>query len=159
MDGARARPFRLGALIALGGGAAALAHELLWTRRLVDLLGASSEATARVLGCFFLGLALGGVFSTRLVRRARRPWRTMGLLEAGIAVLTLPALFLPRWTDWIWPSLGPERLIGWEGDLIKAGVSLAVVFPPAFFMGTTLPVLAVAVLGREGELGREGVWL
>jgi spermidine synthase len=151
--------FRTGAWIALASGCAALAHELLWTRRLVDLLGASAEATARVLGCFFLGLALGSALSTRFVPRLRRPWRAMGLLELGIAVLTLPALFLPWWTDWLWPTLGPARLVTWHGSLVKLAVSLVVVLPPSLLMGMTLPVLAAAVLQREGGLGREGVWL
>ncbi|REJ64819.1 MAG: hypothetical protein DWQ31_20250 [Planctomycetota bacterium] len=44
-------------------GAAALSHELLWTRPLVDLLGGTGEASARVLGCFFLGLGLGGLMA------------------------------------------------------------------------------------------------
>ena len=151
--------FRLGATVALASGCAALAHELLWTRRLVDLLGAGSEATARVLGCFFLGLALGSALSTRLVARLRRPWRALGLLELGIAVAALPALCLPWWTDWIWPSLGPARLTGWQGSAIKLAASVLVVLPPAFLMGMTLPVLARAVLDRGGRLGREGIWL
>ncbi len=48
-------------VLAFVGGAAALAHQLLWTRRLIDLLGASHEASARVFGVFFLGLALGSM--------------------------------------------------------------------------------------------------
>lgn len=159
MDRRLFRPFRFGAAAAVASGAAALAHELLWTRRLVDLLGASSEATARVLGCFFLGLALGSALSTRLVRRIRRPWRAMAVLESAIAVATLPALFLPWWTDWIWPSLGPERLVAWQGGLVKLAVSVVVVLPPAVLMGMTLPVLAEAALDGDERLGREGVWL
>ena len=83
----------------------------------------------------------------------------MGNLEIGIAALTLPALCLPWWTDWIWPTLGPEQLVGWQGNLVKTVLSLLVVLPPAMLMGMTLPVLAVAVLGSEGRLGREGIWL
>ena len=53
------------AVLAFLSGSVALAHELLWTRRLIDLLGATESVTGRVLGLFFLGLALGGWLATR----------------------------------------------------------------------------------------------
>jgi spermidine synthase len=146
-------------LLAFGSGCAALAHELLWTRRLIDLLGASAASSTRVFGCFFLGLALGAAITPGLARRIRRPWRAVAIAETGVAVLALPALYLPLWTDWIWPALGAERLIGWQGAWVKLVVSAAVVFPPAFFMGVVLPLLARAVLRERYEMSRHGVWL
>ena len=46
-------------VLVLLSGCAALAHELLWTRRMVVLLGASAASSTRGFGCFFLGLAVG----------------------------------------------------------------------------------------------------
>ena len=43
-------------------GAAALSHQLLWTRRLVDVLGAGQGTFARVVGVFFAALALGAAW-------------------------------------------------------------------------------------------------
>ncbi len=146
-------------LLAGVSGGAALSHELLWTRRLIDLLGASAESSTRVLGCFFLGLALGAACSTGLARRVKRPWRVVAGLEAGIAVLSVPALTLPAWTGWIWPWLGPDRLVGPVGAWIKLGVSVLIMIPPAFLMGMILPLMARAVLGGDRTLGRQGVWL
>ncbi len=54
------------------------AHELLWTRRLIDLLGASAASSTRVFSCFFLGLALGAAVTPLLLRRVRRPWLSRG---------------------------------------------------------------------------------
>ena len=134
-------------------------HELLWTRRLIDLLGASAVSSTRVFSCFFLGLALGAAVTPRLVHRLRRPWRAAALAEAGVAVLALPALFLPQWSGWIWPALGSERLIGWVGALVKLILSAAVVLPPAFCMGLVLPLMAAAVLRERHELRQHGIWL
>ncbi|HMO65916.1 MAG TPA: hypothetical protein PKE47_11970, partial [Verrucomicrobiota bacterium] len=55
------RPGRVGLpeLLVFASGAAALAHQLLWTRRLVDVLGADAGTFAKVIGAFFAGLALG----------------------------------------------------------------------------------------------------
>jgi spermidine synthase len=150
--------YACGLIIVIGSGATALAHELLWTRRLIDVLGGTSEATGRVFGGFFLGLALGAAASTRLVGR-RRPWRLAAAAEAAVALTTLPAVFLTAWTAWIWPALGPERLVGPVGSLVKLAVSFAVVVPPAFAMGLVLPLVVVAATRGGGAGSRLAVWL
>ena len=134
-------------IIALGSGAAALSHELLWTRRLVDILGASGEATSLTLGCFFCGLSLGAAIAARRVSHVKNAWATLARLECTIALLALPAALLPYWTSWIWPALGLESLVSWSGRFVKLVVSGLVVLPPATAMGMTLPVLIVA-MGR-----------
>ena len=132
-------------VIALASGGAALTHELLWTRRLVDILGATSEATSLVLGCFFLGLSLGAAIASRRVGTISDAWQALALIELVIALLTLPAALLPQLTEWIWPALGPEALISWPGKFLKLTISGLVVVPPATAMGMTLPVLVVAI--------------
>lgn len=148
--------FLFSLLLAILSGAAALSHELLWTRRLVDLLGATGEATSRVFGCFFLGLALGGLLAARILPRIKHPWLAVALSELAIAVLSIPALCLPWWSEGIWPALGPEQLVSWPGTLIKTFLSAAVVLPPAIPMGMTLPFFAAAVLRRHGTMRYEG---
>ncbi len=125
------------------GGALALAHQLLWTRRMVDLLGGSAGASARVFGCFFLGLALGSLLGAGLAARTRRPWRWIAAAEVAVGLCCLPLVFLPFWADSIWPWLGPENLAAWPGALIKTLLSLALVLPPALMMGLFLPLAVV----------------
>jgi spermidine synthase len=146
-------------VLALASGTAALAHELLWTRRLIDLLGASAASSTRVFSCFFCGLAVGAAVTPRIVRRLRRPWRAVGLAEAGVGLSALPALYLPDWSGWIWPALGPDRLVAWQGAAVKLGLSILAVFPPAFCMGMVLPLMARALARDRFDLGRHGIWL
>ena len=152
------RTFGWALLIALLSGCAALSHELLWSRRLIDLLGASNESIARVFGCFFLGLASGAAWATRLVPQLQRPWRAVGIVEIGIGLAALPALMLPHWTSGLWPALGSEKLVGWIGATLKFAISLFVVFPPAFLMGMTLPLMIRGVLRGSRTLARQGTW-
>ena len=126
---------------------------------LVDLLGGSGEATSRVLGCFFLGLALGSMLAAWILPRVKKPWRAIAWAEASIALLALPALSLPWWSDWIWPALGTDRLEGWQGGAIKTLLSVAVVLPPAVPMGMTLPFFAAVLLRGRATLARQGIWL
>src|SRR5215471_12642022 len=82
--------FHLGIVVLLGSGMAALGHELLWTRRMMDLLGASAESSARVFECFFLGLCLGAAVVSKRVSRLQRPWFSLGVIETGVAIFSLP---------------------------------------------------------------------
>jgi spermidine synthase len=145
--------------LALASGFCALTHELLWTRRLIDLLGASTESSSRVFGFFFLGLALGSAAAARLINRVERPWRAVALAEIGIAVFALPMLFLPQWSGWIWPALGMERLVQWPGILTKTIISAVVILPPAVCMGLVLPFLSHGVLRWTHRLETDGVRL
>ena len=52
-------------LLAALSGAAGLAHQLLWVRRMVDILGANAGTFTRVVAAFFLGLAAGAWFAAR----------------------------------------------------------------------------------------------
>ena len=152
-------PLRSTLALALLSGAAALSHELLWTRRLIDLLGATGEATSRVFGCFFLGLAIGSIVAARWLPRINSHWRAVAGCEVAIALLSVPVITLPWWSDWVWPALGPELLVGWQGAAVKPLLSVAVVLPPAVPMGMTLPLFAAALLQGKGALSRQGVLL
>lgn len=146
-------------LLAVFSGAAGLGHELLWTRRLLDLLGASAEAQARVFGAFFLGLALGAGLAARWLPRIRRPWRAVAVAEFLVVILTLPALGVPVWSGRLWPALGLDLLLSWQGACIQGALSLLVVLPPALCMGLFLPLVTHATLGERRSLGRHAVGL
>jgi spermidine synthase len=146
-------------LLAFAGGAIALAHQLLWTRRMVDLLGASAGSAARVFGCFFLGLALGSFIGGHMAVRVKRPWRWLASAEVGVALLSIPMLMLPAWTAGIWPWLGPERFMGLSGSAIKTILSVLLILPPAAIMGLFIP-LALRDWPTTSAGQREpGLWL
>ena len=105
--------------LAFLSGSVALSHELLWTRRLVDLLGATESVTGRVLGLFFLGLSLGGWLATRWTKSSRNSAIQLGIAEISIAILSLPAIFLPVWADGLVSTLGTDLLVSWQGELLK----------------------------------------
>ena len=145
--------------ISAASGCAALAHQLLWTRRLIDLLGGSSESTTRVFGVFFLGLAVGSALSVRWVGKSRRPLRATAFFEIAVAVLCLPILVLPWWTDWIWPTIGSDGLMSWPGAIVKLLISVVVIFPPSLMMGLFLPFLVRSFLRGDSTIQRQGLWL
>jgi spermidine synthase len=136
-------------LLVLVSGAAALAHQLLWTRRMIDLLGASTSSTTRVLGCFFLGLAIGAAIAAKRARQSANPWRTAGVTQMLMAVMTLPVLLLPSWADFVWPAIGPDALAGPIGGGIKFVFAAVAVLPPAALMGFAFPMIVEGALRRR----------
>ena len=140
-------------------GAAALSHELLWTRRLVDLLGATDTVVARVLGMFFLGLAIGGFMASRIRKSTKTTFVYLCQAEVAVMLFSLPAALLPFWTDWIWPAVGPEFLTGLGGTILKLLLAVFVVIPPAIAMGLTLPFFIRVFVKSGTDSARSTTWI
>lgn len=136
-------------------GACALIYQITWTRQLVLLFGTTSHAVSAVLSVFFLGLGLGSLWGGRVADRAGSPLRWYGLIEIGIAawaVFFLAAI-----------ALGEGLVVAIlraAGGARGAGVALrallvgALLLPPVFLMGATLPLLAKEVERSARSLGR-----
>jgi spermidine synthase len=136
--------------LAFASGAAGLIHQLLWTRRLVDLLGADTDTFARVTGTFFAGLAVGAWCGSQPAPPGTNFWRRVAVAEAAVAVLALPALFAASLSDRLWALITQEWLIDWFAPLALVGL-------PAGFMGLVLPWM---IRGLEaGDRGNGAVWI
>jgi spermidine synthase len=146
--------------LAFLSGSIALSHELLWTRRLIDLLGATEWVTGRVLGLFFLGLAAGGWLATPWASTNDTAARRLACAELLIALLSIPALLLPMWADWILQSAGGiGQVASWQNQIVKLVCSAAVVLPPAIAMGVTMPLFIRAAIEHGGSVSQSGIWI
>lgn len=140
---------RLAEILALtflfASGAAALGQQVLWTRSLVDLLGASADTFSKVIGAFFVGLALGGGWTAWRPASPAQAWRRIALAEFAIAILGMGVLASP-------PVLG--RLADGDGMtvLLRGLAPPVLIIPPAFAMGLVLPALASAVPGASASI-------
>src|SRR5687768_17449132 len=81
-------------VLAFLSGIAALVYEVVWTRRLTFVFGASIHAVSAVLAAYMAGLALGSLVVGRRADRPRQPLRVYAALEAGIGIagLIVPVL-------------------------------------------------------------------
>lgn len=155
-------------------GATSLAYEVVWTRLLVRVFGATSFAVTTVLASYMAGLALGSFIFGRLIDRTgpavisqdgddarkRRVWwrypvRIYGLLELGIGVCAalLPAaiLGLNGFYRVLYPALGSNHYLL---NVVRFALSFAVLLVPTTLMGGTLPVLSKYVTGSGLGLAR-----
>jgi spermidine synthase len=140
------------AAIALSG-LSALGAEVVWTRLLSLMLGASVYTFSIILAVFLIGLGFGSSAGSVLAR-GNRPRNALGwsqlLLTGAVAwAAYMMARSLPYWP--INPSLSPSPWITFQIDLLR---SLVAVFPAAFLWGASFPLAIAAVMGPGQDAGR-----
>ena len=149
---------RNGTAVALGlvflSGFAALIYQVLWMKQIGLLFGNTSHAASATLASFFAGLAAGSWFLGRRVSITSNPMRIYAWLEAGIAVTALLYFGILAIYQAIYPAI--YQSFGSGGLLlpIKFGLSLLLVFPPAFCMGGTIPVIGQYMVRERHDFGR-----
>lgn len=140
--------------LAIGlSGLGALGAEVVWTRLLSLMLGASVYTFSIILAVFLIGLGFGSSAGA-MVARVARPrlalaW-TQLLVAGGVA-----------WTAWImadslpfWPmnpALSRSPWVTFQVDLIR---SLVAVFPAAFLWGASFPLAIASVIEPGQDAGR-----
>ena len=141
-------------------GATSLAYEVIWTRMLVRIFGATSFAVSTVLAAYMAGLALGSYLLGKRIDRRGSPILTYGLLELGIGCFALIFPIILAGLNPLYRSL----YAGLEGQLyalslIRFGLCFALLLVPTTLMGGTLPVLSRFVAGSLSELTFRVGWL
>jgi spermidine synthase len=138
----------------LASGAAGLIYEVLWTRLLTYVFGATLPAVSTVLAAFMGGLALGSLVLGPWADRLRRPLRLYAFLELGIAA---GALAVPGLLGLLEPL---NRAVFSQAStpfaalsLYRFAVNAAVLLLPTVLMGATLPVLSRFLVRRRESLG------
>ncbi len=145
----------LAATLAFLSGFVALGYEVLWARRLSDVIGATALASSLVVGVFFVMLSAGAWALGPRAARSRSPWRLYALLEACILVAILPAFFGESLAGAVAAAFGDALLRPGTGLALKTLLAVLFVGPASFCMGGTLPAMGQAVV-RAGQLGRDG---
>ena len=131
-------------------GTAALGAEVVWTRLLSLMLGATTYTFSMILGVFLTGLGVGSAAGSWLGRRARRPALVLGVCQLlqllGIAwAALLIAKALPFWP--INPSLATSAWFTFQLDLTR---TIWAVLPAALLWGASFP-LALAAASARGQ--------
>ncbi|MFI5230327.1 MAG: fused MFS/spermidine synthase, partial [Gemmatimonadales bacterium] len=140
--------------VAIGlSGLSALGAEVVWTRLLSLMLGASVYTFSIILAVFLIGLGFGSSAGSYLSRgarpRAALGWSQLGLTVAIAWTAYMLARALPYWP--INPTLSPSPWITFQLDLLR---SLVAVFPAAFLWGASFPLAIAAVVSPGQDAGR-----
>ncbi len=137
--------------IAVFSGVAALIYEVVWTRRLTFVFGASIRAVSAVLAAYMAGLALGALIASHKGRAGstRRPLLAYAALEAGVAVAGWSVPTLIAWLRGVDSMLYDDGAATGRLTAVRFALALVVVGAPAALMGATFPLLVRRVPPRN----------
>ena len=135
-------------------GMSALGAEVVWTRLLSLLLGATVYTFSLILAVFLTGLGIGSSLGALLARRAAAARVTLGvcqwLLTAAIAwTAGMISQSLPYWP--VVPGMSPSPWYTFQLDLVRC---LWAILPPACLWGVSFPLALAAVASRGQDPGR-----
>ncbi len=135
-------------------GMTALAAEVIWTRHLSILFGATVYTFALILAVFLMGLGMGSSAGSLAGRMLKSPRVALGvcqfLLCAGMAWAAYSiSEFLPYWPLDVTIESGPWVTL--PLDLIRAVWTL---LPPAMLWGASFPLALAVAAGQSRDPGR-----
>jgi spermidine synthase len=131
-------------------GAGALAAEVVWTRLLSLMLGATVYTFSIILAVFLIGLGIGSSIGSYLARTSPRPRLLLGLCQLFLAAAIAWTAYMlgssmPYWP--IKPDLTQSPWFTFQLDLARC---LWAILPAACLWGASFP-LALASAAKPGQ--------
>ncbi|MBV9463779.1 MAG: fused MFS/spermidine synthase [Verrucomicrobiae bacterium] len=151
----------LGMAAALSGWVA-MTYEVAWIRMLTLVLGSSTYAFSLMLATFIFGLSAGALAAGRLrgQNRAAAVFGWSSLAVGWLVLLALPAYVrLPYVFNQLACSLVREPEVFPLYHLAQLAICAAVMLPPTFFQGMTLPAATRAMTNALPDAGRRIGWV
>jgi spermidine synthase len=125
-------------------GFTALGAEVVWTRQLSLLFGASVYTFSLILSVFLAGLGLGGLVGSRLVRTTANARAALGVIQALLAFAIAFGAWaivnvLPHWqpTALFLPSIRATPSLAFGFDALRCALAL---LPATILWGASFPV-------------------
>ena len=138
--------------VAIGlSGFTALGAEVVWTRLLSLIFGATVYTFSLILAVFLVGLGIGSSVGAALARGSRNPRLALGWCQVGLCVALAWAAYatsasLPFWP--INPSISTDPIFNVQLDLMRA---IWVMFPGAILWGASFPLALASVASRNQD--------
>jgi spermidine synthase len=135
-------------------GSTALAAEVIWTRLLGLMLGATVYTFSIILAVFLVGLGIGSTGGSMMARTAKNPKALLGwsqMLLAGAVAWTAYMLAdsLPFWP--INPLLSTSPWYTFQIDMVRCIWAL---LPAALLWGASFPLALASAASEENDPGR-----
>ena len=133
-------------------GLTALGGQVVWTRLLTLLFGATVFAFAIILAVFLAGLGLGSAIAAGMLRRGLNPLRGLAWSQLLLVPTLLVAAFLiARVLPWASPGATTPVQALHGLHVIRA---IVVILPSAVLWGMSFPLALAAVNQAGGDPGR-----
>jgi spermidine synthase len=135
-------------------GLTALACEVIWTRTLSLLFGATVYTFSLILGVFLIGLGIGSTAGSALSHQLKRPRVALAWCQVLLcAAMAWAAYMLTESIPWwpVDPSIASTPLFTFQLDLVR---TMWVVLPAAILWGASFPLALASVASRGQDPAR-----
>jgi spermidine synthase len=137
-------------------GISSLIYEICWVRQATLTFGVSIYAYSAVLTAYMGGMAIGGYLIGKRADRTAQPLRLFAWLQVGLAGLGLLAPFALDGLTTLYAAVAHQFNPGLTVlTVLRLGMSLLALAPPAVCIGATLPVMSRAYARHSGRVGRD----
>ena len=141
--------------VAIGlSGLSALAAEVIWTRTLGLLFGATVYTFSIILAVFLVGLGIGSSVGSLLAREVRNPRVVLGWCQMLAAAAIAWGAYvlsesLPYWP--VNPSISSDIWYNFQLDLVRAFWPM---LPAALLWGASFPLALAGIVAKGQDPGR-----
>jgi spermidine synthase len=135
-------------------GLCALGAEVVWTRILALMLGATTYTFSIILGVFLVGLGLGSAGGAHLAERKGNARLWLGLSQVLLCITVAYAAYmladsLPYWAGNLNSTAGPWK--DFRADIIRCAVA---VLPAAILWGASFPLALASIADKDEDSAR-----
>lgn len=131
-------------------GMTALAAQVVWTRVLSLLFGATVYTFSLILAVFLVGLGIGSSLGSAMAHNLKNPRAALGWVQMLLCVALAYAAYLTNASMPFWPinpQIQSNTFIQFQLDLMRAAF---VILPGAILWGMSFP-LALASVAAKGQ--------
>ena len=136
---------------AFASGTMSFAAQVAWTRVLVLVVGSTTYAFSSVLLAYLAALGAGSAWASRRGRHVTDVRPELGKMHLLMAICLLDAVALtdrlPYWYADLWEAWRPAGLAGLVA--MNTSAVFALLFLPALFAGTILPLVLVGAVSAD----------
>jgi spermidine synthase len=142
---------RVTLLVFAASGAAAMALEVLWTRAVGVVIGASTYSFTLILTTFLVGLAVGAAVTSAVVERLAQPVRALAWVEATVGATAIVAsVLIDRVPFWLLSTAQRPGVTMDQVYVTNFVIAAAITFPSTLALGAVMP-LVVRILAPSGQ--------
>jgi spermidine synthase len=134
-------------------GLCALGAEVVWTRLLALMLGATVYTFSIILAVFLIGLGIGSSAGSVWMRTLKRPRVALGACQLALAIAVAWTAYAVSDLIPSWPFNPLAVTNPWRLFRIDFLMCLMAILPPALLWGLSFPLALASVAGTEQDGG------
>jgi spermidine synthase len=132
-----------------------LVYQVVWMRKIMVLFGTSALSISTVLSVFLAGIAIGGYFGGKLIRKVKKKYRFAGLSLVALGLYCLLSLYIFNLVQYPFFLFSAIIESPFGINILKFFLSAVILIFPTTIIGAMFPVVTYLYSVEFKKLGRD----